>query len=210
MPWNDAAKAIMQDALLLGMDPAASYAQFASLHSAYDAAGGNELSGGTPAYARKPIAFGAASGGANDSTTNPTFDVPAGAVAAFMGLWDAVTGGNFLGMFPLGGGSANNPKILAGESDDDVITSVEDHGFSDGSAVVVFGENLPGGLAAGTIYFVRDATARTFKLAATSGGVAITLSADGVGIVQAITTETFGAQGTFEVSDADFSANLVT
>lgn len=210
MPWNDAAKAVTQNALLRGTDPSTGYVQFASLHTAYDAAGGNEVSGGSPAYARKAIAFSAASAGANDSSTNPTFDVPASTTVAFKGLWSAETGGTFYGMFPLGGASANNPFIFAGESTDDVITCVEDHGFSDTDTVVVFGDSLPTGLTAGTIYYVRDSTARTFKLATTSGGTAITLSADGVGIVQAITTETFGAQGTFEVSDSDYSANLVT
>lgn len=208
--WNDAAKAVMLDAILRGTDPATGFVQFASLHTSYDAAGGNEVSGGTPAYARKAIAFSANSAGASDSSTNPTFDVPASTTVAFKGLWSAVTGGTFYGMFPLGGASANNPFPFAGESTDDVITTMEDHGFSDTDTVVVFGPNLPTGITEGTIYFVRDSTARTFKLAATSGGTAITLSADGVGIVQAITTETFASQGTFEVSDSDYSANLLT
>lgn len=58
------------------------------------------------------------------------------------------------------------------------------HGFTDGAAVRVEaekpGDTLPGGLSAGTTYFVRDATATTFKLAATLGGAAINITSDGL------------------------------
>ena len=63
----------------------------------------------------------------------------------------------------------------------DVITS-NSHGLSDGDAVFVhsFG-TLPGGLSAGTVYYVRDSTTNTFKLAATSGGSAIDITSTGSG-----------------------------
>lgn len=204
MPWNDEAKAVMHDALLQGP------LQFASLHTDYDAAGGNEISGGSPAYARQSITFGANSGGSSDSSNAPVFDVPGGSTSvAFYGLWSAVTGGTFYGMFPLGGASANNPKLFFAEESNETITSPA-HGFSDGDTVVVFGENLPAGLSPGVVYYVRDSTTDTFALAATSGGAAIDLTADGLGIIQAITVETFAAQGQFTLSDVDLSGNLVT
>ena len=52
-----------------------------------------ELTGGSPAYARKTIAFAAAAGGTMDDTTAPTFDVPAGATVDWCGYYSAVTGG---------------------------------------------------------------------------------------------------------------------
>lgn len=69
-----------------------------SLHTADPGTTGtNEVSGGTPAYARKAIAFSAAAAGVADSSNAPAFDVPAGTTVTHIGFWDALTGGNFLG-----------------------------------------------------------------------------------------------------------------
>lgn len=54
----------------------------------------------------------------------------------------------------------------------DVFTTTG-HGFSDTNPVVVQGSSIPTGISEGTVYFVRDSTANTYKLAATSGGAAI-------------------------------------
>ena len=55
-----------------------------------------EVTGGSPAYARKAIVFAAAVGGLKDDTTNgATPDVPAGTVDA-IGEWSALTAGNLL------------------------------------------------------------------------------------------------------------------
>jgi hypothetical protein len=71
---------------------------YASLHTANPGdTGANEVSGGSPAYARKAINWNAATGGTIDDSTAPVFDVPAGTTVAFVGLWDALTVGNFLG-----------------------------------------------------------------------------------------------------------------
>ncbi len=73
----------------------------ASLHSAFPATAANELTGGTPAYARLALTFeavaGTATAGALDMTNTPTFDVPAGATVSSVGLWTAVTGGTLMG-----------------------------------------------------------------------------------------------------------------
>jgi hypothetical protein len=75
--------------------------------------------------------------------------------------------------------------------------------------VVVFntgGSALPSGLSAGVIYFVKSPSSDSFQLSATTGpGSAITLSGDGSGIVQAITPEAFGSQGTFSLSSGSVS-----
>jgi len=63
----------------------------------------------------------------------------------------------------------------------DVITSTA-HGLSDTNRVVVSTTGtLPGGLSVNTIYFVRDVTTNTFKLALTSGGAAIDITSAGTG-----------------------------
>ena len=70
----------------------------------------------------------------------------------------------------------------------DIIT-ITGHGLSDGDRVkytVTTGETDIAGLTSGTTYYVVSATANTFKLAATSGGTAIDITAQGTG-----TTDTF-------------------
>lgn len=55
---------------------------------------GTEPSGGSPAYARKPISWGAASASAITATV--VFDVPAGATIVGAGVHTALTAGTYL------------------------------------------------------------------------------------------------------------------
>lgn len=55
-----------------------------------------ELSGGSPAYARKAVTWAAAVGGSKDETASPVFDVPAGSTVDYMGLLSALTAGTLL------------------------------------------------------------------------------------------------------------------
>lgn len=55
---------------------------------------GTEVSGGSPAYARKPITW--TNGSAGVMTGTVVHDTPAATVVA-VGLYDAASGGNFLG-----------------------------------------------------------------------------------------------------------------
>lgn len=81
--------------LMLGGLPSPIYA---SLHTADPGTTGtSEVTGGAPAYARKSCTLNAASAGSRTSSTQPTFDVPAATTITFVGWWDAVTAGNFLG-----------------------------------------------------------------------------------------------------------------
>ncbi|MDD5762177.1 MAG: hypothetical protein PHP88_06660 [bacterium] len=92
MPYSTHAKNYMLDQFR------ANKALYASLHTASPGDNGaNEVAGGSPAYARKSIAWGAASGGVITATNQPVFDVPAGTTVAFVGFWDALTAGNFVG-----------------------------------------------------------------------------------------------------------------
>lgn len=71
---------------------------YISLHSADPGTGGtSELTGGSPAYARKSITWGSASGGTKSNTNSLVFDVPAGSTVAYVGYWSAVTTGTFYG-----------------------------------------------------------------------------------------------------------------
>lgn len=52
-----------------------------------------ELTGGSPAYARKTIAFNAASlGSVDDSTNGAVIDVPAGGKVSYLGYWNNASG----------------------------------------------------------------------------------------------------------------------
>jgi hypothetical protein len=58
--------------------------------------GASEVSGGSPAYARKAISFAAASSGSKAASSTPAIDVPAATTVTHLGFWDASTSGHFL------------------------------------------------------------------------------------------------------------------
>src|SRR5262245_25246424 len=145
MPYSTNGKNVMLDAL-------GAVALFASLHSDIpNASGSNEISGGSPAYARKAIAWASASGGSMDKTaTDPVFDVPGSTSVFYVGLWSLSTGGTFYGYMPINGGTISGVGTAA---TDDTITS-NGHGLSNTDRITlqtVAGETLPTGLDATTI-----------------------------------------------------------
>jgi hypothetical protein len=76
---------------------------FASAHSGDPGATGtaNELTGGTPAYARKAITWATATSATPSVkalvATFPVFDVPPGSTVSYMGFWTLATGGVYGG-----------------------------------------------------------------------------------------------------------------
>lgn len=91
MPLNETAKNFMLDQL-------GSNIAYISLHSGDPGSTGvNELSGGSPAYARKAVSWNAAASSNLDSNGTQVFDVPAGSTVAYIGYWSALTGGTFYG-----------------------------------------------------------------------------------------------------------------
>jgi len=80
------------------LDYLASVAVYASLHTGDPGDNGaNEVTGGTPAYARKSITWNAAAAGSLDSSNAPAFDVPGSTTVAYVGFWSADTAGTFYG-----------------------------------------------------------------------------------------------------------------
>ena len=69
---------------------------------------------------------------------------------------------------------------VTGTASTDVLNKVA-HGLTDGTAVIITFASGFTGLTTGTRYYVRDAAADTFKVAATRGGAAIDITADGTG-----------------------------
>lgn len=91
MGLNAAALNLMLDALGATID-------FMSLHTdAVGSGSGNEVTGGSPAYARKGVTWNAASSGNLDNSNTQVFDVPAGTTIRRVGFFDAVTAGTYYG-----------------------------------------------------------------------------------------------------------------
>lgn len=71
---------------------------YVSLHTDIVGSGSSgEVTGGSPAYARKAITWGTASGGSMASSNSPVFDIPSGVTVKRVGFWSAVTSGTYYG-----------------------------------------------------------------------------------------------------------------
>jgi hypothetical protein len=195
--------------------PSVNYIGWASLHSTYSATGANELTGGSPAYARVgasgggPLSWSSASAGSKALAATPAvFNVPGGSPVpqqvAFVGLWSLQSGGVFGGMGANGGfpaygftaATSGNTFTAPGSS------------YSNGQQVVLWagqGATTPGGFTVGTISYVISASGAQFSLSATLAGGAVTVSAAGSGLVQAIAVEQYAAQGNFTLSQETLS-----
>lgn len=180
-------------------DGLAAVAVFSSLHTGDPSTtGANEATGGSPAYARKAVAWSAASGGQRVSSGSQTFDVAAGTYY-WIGKFSLVTAGTYYGAAPLGG---QTPKVATAANSGDVFTSYA-HGYANTDRVVVFdieGAGVPTGLTEGTVYFVVSSTTDTFQVSLTSGGAAVTFSTDGSVGVQRCIPEVFAGQGQLTVA----------
>jgi hypothetical protein len=176
-----------------------------SLHTGFPPAGGNELTGGSPAYARQPFTWNAASGGAKSIAASETFDVPAGNTVRCVAEYDALTVGTQKCWSPAGASARRAIAVVAADLAGNTIQSPA-HGLAAGNSVLFWatiGAALPTGLAEDTEYFVIAAglTADVFEVSTTLGGSAVDITAIGDGDVQKFTPEAFAGQGTYLVSN---------
>lgn len=201
--FTDAAAQKMLDA----MDEAATPVGYthASLHSAYSTTGTNELTGGSPAYARKAVTGAAASGRSKVFTPAAAFDVPSGATVAWVGRWNASTAGTFWGMAPAGAGAKRQFNVS--DAADVTANTIDSpaHGLTADTRVVFWadtGAALPTGLSEGTIYWViaTGLTTDVFEVSTTQGGSAVDITANGDGTFQSCVPEVFAGQGTYTVT----------
>lgn len=170
-----------------------------SLHSGFPGAtGANELTGS--GYARKSCTFGAASGATRSLTTVINFDVGAGQVVRWAGLWSGLV---FKGYSPNGG----FPREFLVDTVTDTV-SCPAHGYAANQTVTFYGGNVPGGLTEGTIYYAVSVTTDAFKVSATSGGSAIDLtsipSTDCV--VSRVVEESYTGTGTHTINSWSLGA----
>lgn len=77
------------------------------------------------------------------------------------------------------GREAAKDAVADATADDITVTA---HGYTDGDQVFFTATTLPGGLAADTRYWVINATANDFQVAATEGGAAIDITSAGTAV----------------------------
>ena len=157
---------------------------YTRLPTAADASGVEVSTGVWTNYASVTSTFNAGSS-ANPSATDNAADADfltaattGNVILAGFAIRDQLGNGLYRGT--LGG----TKQSLSADASTDVLTAAS-HGFAEGDPVVLeelrSGAALPTGLSEGVVYFVRDKTTHTFKLAATSGGAAIDVTGAGSG-----------------------------
>ena len=210
MPFSSTGLQQMLDSLNNSFGSYSPQISYASLHTAYSATGGSELTGG--GYARVQLGTSGADWSAATNaipsvkalgTAPAAFTVPAATTVAYIGFWSASTSGVFSGMGP-NGGAAQFAFTSTGPGTAAIFTA-PGSSYANGQTVVLFdgaGATISSAFTVGTIYFVVSASGATFELATTLGGSGITTAIAGAGLVQAITTESFGASGTFTLTTA--------
>lgn len=177
---------------------------FLSLHTGFPPAGGNELTGGSPAYARKSFTWSAAAAGAKSISAAQTFDVAAATTVRAVAVYDASTSGTQKCWSPAGASARRAFSVdSAGVTNNDLFSPA--HGLVANDRVLVWptiGAALPTGLAEDTEYFVISTgiTTDSFRVSATQGGSAVDITAIGDGDVQKFVAEVFAGQGTYQVS----------
>jgi hypothetical protein len=216
MPFNPTAKNVMLDALDES-NTQITHVGICTLSDPGLATNMNavEATGGSPAYARQAVTWGAAAAAAKANTGALTFDVAAGTYG-FFGLFNAATGNtnNYRGYIPFGGASV----VRGFYSTDTTLTNDQlfsvAHGLADNDRVQlrpVYSEAIGTGLTAGSIYFVVNSATNTFKVSTTQGGAAVDITAlgGGEGYFEKVVPEIFGAQGQITVAIGALSLDLL-
>jgi len=175
-----------------------------SLHTGFPPAGGNEVTGGAPAYARQPFTWSAAAAGAKSIAASETFDVPAATTVRAVATYDALTSGTQKTWSPAGASARRAFAVTAAGVTANTIDSPA-HGLVAGNSVLFWptiGAALPTGISEDTEYFVIAAglTTDVFSVSTTLGGSAVDITAIGDGDVQKFTPEVFAGQGTYQVT----------
>lgn len=212
MPFNTVAKNVMLDAL----DETASQITHIAIFTLADPGTGTnanavEATGGTPAYARVAVTWGAAAAELKTNTNGLTFDLPAGTYG-FYGFFNASSGnsGNYRGYAPFGGAVKGFGAVDAAGVTSNTITSAA-HGLVNDNRVMLFNvlaESLPAGLTEGTIYFVVGATTDTFQVSLTLGGAAENITGVGELFQQKVLPETLAAQGQIALGIGNLTLDL--
>lgn len=221
MPFNDLAKNAALDGLDEGIGAGILYIGVNTLTTAPPTDGtpgttataaATEATGGSPAYARQAVTWGAASSGQKTNSGALTFDVPAGTYG-FLTFWNTATlnsGTQYRGYAPINGSIKGFGEVDATDVTNNTITSSA-HGLANADRVVlfnVFAESIPTGITEGGVYFVVGAATDTFQIALTSGGAAVDLTGQGELYFQKVIPEVFASQGQITVAISALTLDL--
>ena len=155
------------EARVVVLDGGAISAKWLSLHSGFPGmTGANELAIGRAAITWQPANPYRKASNAIGIT------VGSGLLVAWIGMWDAATGGSFQGTTPLRG----HPLEFYAVDATDRIHIPGGHPHTDGSRVVFFGGTPPTPLVEGTIYVTRDAAADNLRVTDIAGGSPINIT----------------------------------
>lgn len=98
-----------------------SAAKFISVHNTDPGTtGAGELTGGTPVYARQAATWTTPTTDTLALANQPIWNIPAGATAAYVGFYTAVTGGDLLWSRPLPA-----PEVYAGQGQYTLLSASE-------------------------------------------------------------------------------------
>lgn len=164
-------------------------------------AASTEATGGSPAYARQAVVWGAAASGVKANTGALTFDVPAGTYG-FFSYWSTSTlnsGTQYRGYCVFGGATPKRGFATVDSADvtANTITS-SGHGLNNTDRVIfynVVSETIPAGITEGGAYWVVGSATDTFQIALTSGGAAVDLTGQGEVYWEKVVPEIFASQG---------------
>lgn len=165
---------------------------------------GTEVAGGS--YARQAVTWqtsGTPAAGQAGNNGALTIPIPAATTPLALGLYDALSAGNLLGILPYGS-SGQLVDGVATVTTGDTFTSVA-HGLTTDDRVwftTITGDTLPTGLSSTTLYFVRATglTADAFTIATTSGGAAVDITAAGECAFWKTVPNTFASAGNLTIA----------
>lgn len=174
----------------------------------FKSGGSTEVSGGS--YARKQTAasdWNAAANGLIDNANDLSFPEATADWGEItdVKIYDAASAGNLLAEAPLVAGSSR--RAFVADAGNETLT-IPNHGFANNDKVRVFGANLPGGLSAGTDYFVVNAAADTLELSTSQGGAAVNITSDGYGIIAKTAYQTIVTGNTVRFAAGDLDVQL--
>lgn len=203
MPFNDASKNVMLDAL----DESATQVTHIGAFTLTDPgtstnANSGEVSGGS--YARQAVTWGAAASGQKTNSAALTIPIPASTTVGYLVGYNASTGNssNYRCYWPLNGTARAFGTVDSAGVTNDAIQSAA-HGLANDTRVMVMnvlGTSLPAGLTEGTVYYVVSTATDTFKLSTTSGGAAVNITGQGQVYWQALIPEVFASAGEITVA----------
>lgn len=162
---------------------------------AYTDLGTTEVAGGS--YARQAVTWTSAASGVRDNNAQLSIPIPAGTTVQVGSIHSAVSAGNLEAFFQIGSTLRGVASVDATATD---LLQSNGHGLSTDNRVffsTIAGESLPTGLSATTLYFVLASglTTDAFKVATTSGGTAVDITALGEVAWFRTVPETFSSAG---------------